>query len=321
VQSERDPDRRACRAQRSAAAALPLQILFLNLVTDVFPAFALGTIEADKDVLARPPRPPSEPILARRQWTAIVAHGISIAGITLAALLIATYGYELDGAVVTTICFHTLALAQLWHVFNMRNWRDSLLRSNVTRNAFVWSAIALCLVILAAANLIPVVADALKLVPLESETWMVVLGLSFVPVLFRQIAALVRRPPSSSTVSFSNSVKLRKSVLTSREFGLIAFGSADSTRFSRFLNDTGNSVPCSIAVATASIKRVWYCMFAAVDRREEVARSGSSPIRLKKSSTNEILCFSVGRQPTENRTSIELTRRSISSYAAPQCKI
>ena len=172
---------------------LPLQILFLNLVTDVFPAFALGTIEADKDVLARPPRPPSEPILARPQWIAIMAHGTSIAAVTLTALLVATFHYGLQGAAVTTICFHTLALAQLWHVFNMRNWRDHLTTSKVTLNPFVWGALILCIVILAVANLQPVVADALKLVPLSTEIWSVVLALSFVPVLLRETVVIATR--------------------------------------------------------------------------------------------------------------------------------
>jgi Ca2+-transporting ATPase len=126
---------------------LPLQILFLNLVTDVFPAFALGTIEADRNVLARPPRPPSEPILAKaamdrhhRPWmrrSRPSRCSRSRIGIT---------EFGLEGDAVTTMCFYTLALAQLWHVFNMRNWRERLLVSQVTRNSYVWMAIALCLV-------------------------------------------------------------------------------------------------------------------------------------------------------------------------------
>ena len=54
---------------------LPLQILFLNLVTDVFPAFALAMGEGERDILERPPRDPKEPILGRAQWVAIVLHG------------------------------------------------------------------------------------------------------------------------------------------------------------------------------------------------------------------------------------------------------
>jgi P-type Ca2+ transporter type 2C len=172
---------------------LPLQILFLNLVTDVFPAFALGMIEADRDVLARPPRPPSEPILARQQWIAIVIHGMSIAAVTLTALGLAMFQFGLEGSAVTTTCFYTLALAQLWHVFNMRNWRTNLISSEVTRNPYVWLAIVLCIAILAVADLQPAIAGALQLVPLDGNIWLTVIGLSFVPVVLRELAVGLRR--------------------------------------------------------------------------------------------------------------------------------
>ncbi|TCD11976.1 cation-transporting P-type ATPase [Oricola cellulosilytica] len=172
---------------------LPLQILFLNLVTDVFPAFALGTVEADRDVLSRPPRPPIEPILARPQWIAIVTHGASIAAVTLTALGLALTVFDLQGSAVTTMCFHTLALAQLWHVFNMRNWRERFLTSMVTRNTYVWLAIALCIGILLVANLQPAIAAALQLVSLPSEVWLTAVILSFVPVVFREVSIAIIR--------------------------------------------------------------------------------------------------------------------------------
>ncbi|GAB4354822.1 MAG: cation-transporting P-type ATPase [Oricola sp.] len=172
---------------------LPLQILFLNLVTDVFPAFALGTIEADRNVLARPPRPPSEPILARPQWRAIIVHGTTIAAVTLVALGLALFWFGLEGDPVTTMCFYTLALAQLWHVFNMRNWREDLLTSQVTRNHYVWLAIALCIAILAVADLQPTVSGALRLVPLDAEVWLAVIGLSVTPVILREMTAIAMR--------------------------------------------------------------------------------------------------------------------------------
>ena len=58
---------------------LPLQILYLNLVTDVFPAFALAMGEGGRDVLKRPPRDPKEPILGRAQWSMIVFHSLGLA--------------------------------------------------------------------------------------------------------------------------------------------------------------------------------------------------------------------------------------------------
>ncbi|HLC08614.1 MAG TPA: HAD-IC family P-type ATPase, partial [Methyloceanibacter sp.] len=73
---------------------LPLQILFLNLVTDVFPAFALATGEGEADVLRRPPRDPREPLLGRPQWLFIAGFGALLTASTLTALVIGRYGLE-----------------------------------------------------------------------------------------------------------------------------------------------------------------------------------------------------------------------------------
>ena len=67
---------------------LPLQILFLNLVTDVFPAFALATGEGEDDVMRPPPRDPREPLLGGPQWLFIAGYGALLTASTLATLLI-----------------------------------------------------------------------------------------------------------------------------------------------------------------------------------------------------------------------------------------
>ncbi len=172
---------------------LPLQILFLNLVTDVFPALALGTVEADGRILSRPPRSPSEPILGRQQWLTIAVHGVTIAGATLASLALAIHQFALAGDAVTTMCFYTLALAQLWHVFSMRNWRETLARSAVTRNFYIWGAIVLCLAILTAVQLQPDTARALRLVSLPTEAWYAIAILSLAPAVARNLSAWVAR--------------------------------------------------------------------------------------------------------------------------------
>ena len=112
---------------------------------------------------------------------------------TLTAMGVAIVSFGLEGDAVTTVTFYTLALAQLWHVFNMRNWRDTLLRSQVTRNIYVWMAIALCLGILAAAILVPALAGVLRLASLPGDVWLATIALSLVPVVLRELAAAVTR--------------------------------------------------------------------------------------------------------------------------------
>ncbi|WP_454622462.1 cation-translocating P-type ATPase [Bradyrhizobium cenepequi] len=160
----------------------PLQILFLNLVTDVFPAFALAAGEDEGDVLARPPRPPREPILSAGQWRTILAYGVAIAASTLLALVSATVWLGFSTAQGATVAFLTIALAQLWHVFNMRSRRSRLLHNAVTQNRFVWYALALCLVLILSAVSIPPLADALAIAPIGVQGWALAVGCSLLPL-------------------------------------------------------------------------------------------------------------------------------------------
>jgi Ca2+-transporting ATPase len=99
---------------------LPLQILYLNLVTDVFPALALGLCEGGDKVMRRPPRHPETLLLGRRQWFAVFGYGCLITVTTLSAFWIALKHLELPYRDALTVSFMTLALAQVWHVFNLR---------------------------------------------------------------------------------------------------------------------------------------------------------------------------------------------------------
>ena len=78
---------------------LPLQILYLNLVTDVFPAFALAMGEGESGILKRPPRDPKEPILGRSQWITIVLHSLALTAGTFGALAAARLWLDLDARV------------------------------------------------------------------------------------------------------------------------------------------------------------------------------------------------------------------------------
>jgi Ca2+-transporting ATPase len=166
---------------------LPLQILFLNLVTDVFPAFALGLGEGDENVLKRPPRNPAEGLLTRRQWRAIVFFGALITAATLGALLIALTVLGLEGPEAVTISFLTLAFAQLWHVFNMRSTTAPLWRNDVVRNPYVWGALALCVGLLAAATYFSPLAAVLQIIAPGPAAWLLILVMSAAPVVVSEI--------------------------------------------------------------------------------------------------------------------------------------
>ena len=169
---------------------LPLQILFLNLVTDVFPAFALALGEGDKDILKRPPRHPKEPILGRGQWLAIALYGATLTIATFGALALARFGLKLDEQATVTVTFLTLAFSQLWHVFNMRHQRSGLIDNEVSRNPWMWAALALCAGILLIAAYVPSLAYMLHMVAPEIKMWGIIFLMSTLPLLF---GPLIRR--------------------------------------------------------------------------------------------------------------------------------
>ncbi|HET9717982.1 MAG TPA: cation-transporting P-type ATPase, partial [Pseudolabrys sp.] len=133
---------------------LPLQILYLNLVTDVFPAFALAMGEGETGILKRPPRDPKDPLLGRRQWIAIVLHGAALTLCTFGALAM-TRWLAFDARQSVTVTFLTLAFAQLWHALNMRHLHAGLIINEVTRNGWLWGALLFCAGLLAIPPYVP----------------------------------------------------------------------------------------------------------------------------------------------------------------------
>jgi len=170
---------------------LPLQILYLNLVTDVFPAFALAMGEGEPGVLRRPPRNPQEAILGRPQWTTIVLQSLALTAGTFGALGLARLGLDLEGRTVITVTFLTLAFAQLWHVFNMRSPHSNIFVNEVTRNPWTWGSFALCTLLLALPPYLPPVAHVLHLAPPSAAMWAIILGMSIAPLLVIQAVTAV----------------------------------------------------------------------------------------------------------------------------------
>ena len=170
---------------------LPLQILFLNLVTDVFPALALGAGEGDAGIMRHPPREPDEPVMTRPHWYAVGFYGLLITASVIVSLILALrwLGLEEDGAI--TISFLTLAFAQLWQVFNVRETSEGIIRNDVVRNPFVWLAIGLSGLLLIVALYVPGLSEVLRLHPPDSRGWTVVIVLSLMPLVIGQTVKVI----------------------------------------------------------------------------------------------------------------------------------
>jgi Ca2+-transporting ATPase len=171
---------------------LPLQILFINLVTDVFPALALGVGKGDPSIMKRPPRDPEEPIMTRNNWWVMAVYGTLITLSVLGALWLALSWLGLEQEQATTISFLTLASAQLWHVFNMRDRESPWLNNEITRNPYIWGALGLCFGLLLLAVYLPGLSDVLQVVDLGLNGWLLVLGMSLIPLAGGQLVKLTR---------------------------------------------------------------------------------------------------------------------------------
>jgi Ca2+-transporting ATPase len=169
---------------------LPLQILFLNLVTDVFPALALGVGEGSPELMKKRPRPFAEPLITRSHWIRIVLHGLVLAGVVLAAMAIAVIHFGADTERAVTISFCTLTLAQVWHVFNMRDNIRNPFVNEVTRNPWIWLAIAVCILLLLSAIYLPWLSEVLKVSHPGTQGWLLIVGMSVLPVI---VGPFVRR--------------------------------------------------------------------------------------------------------------------------------
>ncbi len=146
---------------------LPLQILFLNLVTDVFPALALGMGEGASDIMDKPPKKPDHPLLSLRQWMNTFAYAVGISLATLGIIFFAHFKLHLPADEVNNMAFYTLILGQLLNVFNLPANHISIFNNEVTRNLWVWRALVLCVLIVGMAYAIPLVREVLVLVPLQ----------------------------------------------------------------------------------------------------------------------------------------------------------
>lgn len=164
---------------------IPLQILFLNIVTDVFPALALGMGKGEFDVMKLPPRKGSEPILTGSHWKSVVIYGLAITVSIIGIVLWGQYRLNLDNQEINNLAFYTLILAQLWNVFNLAARKASFFKNEVTRNKYVWYALTLCLVLVAVAYLVGPVRAALGLTtfPVHHVDLMVIFSLAPVGIV------------------------------------------------------------------------------------------------------------------------------------------
>ena len=183
-----------------ASTLLPLQILFLNMVTDVFPALALGVGEGDKTIMDNPPRSPAKAIITNRNWIVIAIYSTVITVSVIAALLFCKQIITTDAQVENNVAFITVAFAQLFHVFNMSSPHSKLLVNEVTNNKFIWLAIFICTALMLLIFVVPAIRVVLGLVILPGKVWFVCIIAAMLPLLLVQLHKIIWDKRAKQTI-------------------------------------------------------------------------------------------------------------------------
>ena len=171
----------------------PIHILWINLVTDVFPAIALGLEEAEADIMSHPPRGKGSNFLSNGVLPSIFYQGFFEGGITLFVFWYATHIANWGNPVGETMAFATLGLIQLFHAFNVKSVYKSLGTVGAFKNKLFNYAILLSAVMLLSVMVIPGLTTVFDVAILTAEQWLFVVGAAFSIVPIVEIAKAIMR--------------------------------------------------------------------------------------------------------------------------------
>lgn len=181
----------------------PVQLLWINLITDSLPALALGMEEAEGDVMKRKPRRASDGVFAGGMGLDIAFQGVIITLLVLASFFTGMYihngsidlGMLLDGvpdAEGVTMSFITLSMVEIFHSFNMRSRRASIFAMK-QQNMWLWGAAVLALVLTVIPVEVDFLAEVFGFMPLPAEALLAALGLAFLIIPIMEVYKFVMR--------------------------------------------------------------------------------------------------------------------------------
>ncbi|MBQ8425618.1 MAG: calcium-translocating P-type ATPase, PMCA-type [Clostridia bacterium] len=172
----------------------PLQILFVNLVTDTLPAIALGVEPAEKNLMDEKPRKDEHSLFTKDYFGQIIYNGFWQFVLVSLAYIIGNVCYE-SAEIASTMAFLALSLIQLVHMFNSKLTTTIFCKHKV--NKMVYLSLGICLVMLFAVALIPPFMTAFEVVSLSFTQWLIVVGLSLciIPAveIYKAITSIIKK--------------------------------------------------------------------------------------------------------------------------------
>ncbi len=182
---------------------LATQILWINLITDSFPAIALGVDTPDKEVMNDKPRDPKESFFAGGVGFRAIIGGVLIGALALVAFYIglSEEGYHLGQrdipesalAHARTMTFLVLAGSQLFYSLALRHESKSIFKLGLFSNPYLVAAVVFGFALQIVVISVPLLADAFKVQPLEMQDWLIALGLSLIPFVLKELSKLFIR--------------------------------------------------------------------------------------------------------------------------------
>ena len=170
---------------------LPIQILWINLITDGVPALALAMEKPQPDVMRRRPRPPKEPFFTRQRASQILIHGFIMATVNIGAF---AYAYVRDGSsYAQATAFYVTTFSQLFFSFGCRSQRHTLPQLGVFTNPYLLAAIVISGILQISLLWFPLTRNVLfKPAPQFGFDWLVIFLLALIPVSIVEITKIVR---------------------------------------------------------------------------------------------------------------------------------
>ncbi len=170
---------------------MPIHLLSINLITDAFPAFALGMEEKDEGIMDVPPRDPKESIINRGMTVAVAFQSVFLAVGTLSAFV---YGYYFFDSleVARTLCFVTLVLGELLRAYSARSERKALTSMKIFGNSFLNKSVLASLVFVVAVVYVPFLSNIFYTTPLNVSQVVSALGFAILPLIGGEVAKVVR---------------------------------------------------------------------------------------------------------------------------------
>ncbi|SMC56096.1 calcium-translocating P-type ATPase, SERCA-type [Sporomusa malonica] len=174
---------------------LPVQILWVNLVTDGLPAMALGIDPTNPNIMQRPPRHPGESVFSRGLSRKVIGRGIQI-GLSTLFVFSVIYYLQNDLALARTAAFATLVYCQMFHVFDCRSETATIFELKFTSNKYLLMAVAFSTIMQLSVMYVPFLSAIFSTVPLSLGNWALVLIVSGWTLILNGFKHVFKRRPA-----------------------------------------------------------------------------------------------------------------------------